>query len=107
MKLEQRIRRLPTWLQALMVIINIILITGFLAVVHGQSAPLQTILDYCIANADRVANGTNVIQDLIKSGIIEDIGDWTCQDVAKEKERITNEFIQEQKRQEWLREHGR
>jgi hypothetical protein len=27
--------------------------------VNGQSAPLQTILDYCIAHADKVAKGEN------------------------------------------------
>lgn len=30
-----------------------------------------------------------------KSGLIEDIGPWTCKDVAKEKQRIENVSMQE------------
>jgi len=47
------------------------------------------IIKYCIQNADKVAQGYDVIQDLVKSGLVSNssFGGKTCPQVQAEHER--------------------
>ena len=50
---------------------------------YDGQAPEDIIVDYCIAHADRAAAGENVVQDLVKTGLVSSytFGDKTCEEV--------------------------
>jgi len=53
------------------------------------SNPENIIIKYCIQNANKVAQGYDVIQDLVKSGLVSNssFGGKTCPQVQAEHER--------------------
>ncbi len=53
------------------------------------SNPENIIIKYCIQNANKVAQGYDVIQDLVKSGLVSNLsfGGKTCPQVQAEHER--------------------
>ena len=50
---------------------------------YDGHAPEDIIVDYCITHADRAAAGENVVQDLVKTGLVSSytFGDKTCEEV--------------------------
>jgi hypothetical protein len=59
---------------------------------------VYTILAYCLAHASEVAGGKNVIEDLVKSGMVNaNFSDYTCQKLKKDWDMKLQE--EEQKRQ--------
>ena len=56
---------------------------------NDPSNPENIIIKYCIQNANKVAQGYDVIQDLVKSGLISNssFGGKTCPQVQAEHER--------------------
>jgi len=56
---------------------------------EDQSNPENMIIKYCIQNADKVAQGYDVVQDLVKSGLVSNssFGGKTCPQVQAEHER--------------------
>jgi hypothetical protein len=62
---------------------------------------VHTILAYCLAHASEVAGGKNVIEDLVKSGMVNaNFSGYTCQTLKQERDMR----LQEIERQE---EHAR
>jgi hypothetical protein len=54
---------------------------------YDGQAPEDIIVDYCIAHADRVAAGQNVVQDLVNAGLVSSYySGKTCAEVKQLQE---------------------